>query len=449
MKRVIYPMFIAAFLVMTGSVAARTSSPPQSLGAWSLNDAPYDVAANAQGDVWVAFADTPRIARFDVKGAQQATVTLDVSDRPLGIATDSSGNAFVADSNNNTILKYSRAGALLATWHDAVHMNGPVGIAVDSSGNLYVADGGNDQVEKFSSTGAYVTAFGGGNGGISASGIAVDSSGNVYVTDAQSDRIVKFSSSGSQLGIYGTGFGTGNGQFDIAAYDAVDSGGNLFVSDENNHRIQEFTQPGTFLNAWGSGTDFTNALGISVDVAGNVYVADAGTNKILKYFTGLNPCTDLTGTHLSACQTAQTACMAKLVPQDEADCLNATKTQYDPFRGQSSKAARATFTVKPGVVAANGTAHAIVGVRLLTGSGDPASGKSVRLAKQVTLGSPAVSISPASATTNSAGVAKFSIKSSRAGVVHFVATDVTDGSHFTGGTVRFQRVGAKGKKGGK
>src|SRR5438067_1937890 len=82
------------------------------------------------------------------------------------------------------------------------------------------------------------------------------------------------SPAGPQVGASGTGFGTGNGQFDLPAYDALDSGGNLFVTDENNHRVQEFTQPGPFLNAWGTGTEFTSALGISVDVAGNVYVAD-------------------------------------------------------------------------------------------------------------------------------------------------------------------------------
>ncbi|MHB8642230.1 MAG: Ig-like domain-containing protein [Gaiellaceae bacterium] len=336
-------------------------------------------------------------------------------------------------------------GALVATWQDNTHMNGPVGIAVDSGGNIYVADSGNTQVDKFSSVGAYVTAFGHA-AGIASGGVAVDSSGNVYVTDTSGNRIVKFSPTGSQLGVYGTGFGTGNGQFDIAAYDAVDSGGNLFVSDQNNHRVQEFTPAGPFLNAWGTGTEFTSALGISVDVAGNVYVADSGTNMLHKYFTGLNPCYDLTGTHLSDCQTAQTSCMAKLVPQDEADCLNAAKTQFDPFRGASSKAASATFSVRPGVVAANGAAHATVAVTLLDASGGAAAGKSVRLGARF-LG---VTISPASATTSSAGTATFSVKSTRAGTVHFVVTDVTDGNQFAGGMVQFKKpLKGKGKKGGK
>src|SRR5258708_1906306 len=232
---------------------------------------------------------------------------------------------------------------------------------------------------------------------MSPGGIAIDASANVSVTDTSSGaRVVKFSSSGSQVGTYGTGYGMGNGQFDIAAYDAVDSGGNLFVSDENNHRIQEFTQAGPFLNAWGT---FTSPLGVSVDVAGNVYVADFGMNMMHKYFAGLNPCNDLIGTHLSDCQTAQAACMAKLVPQEEADCLNEAKTQFDPFRGASSKASSATFSVHPGVVPANGAAHGTVTVTLVDASGAPAAGKSVKLTTRLS----GVTISPASTTTSSAG----------------------------------------------
>ena len=46
--------------------------------------------------------------------------------------------------------------------------------------------------------------------------------------------------------------GSGNGQFKLPLGIAVDAAGNVYVADAGNDRIQKFTSDGVFLNAWGT-----------------------------------------------------------------------------------------------------------------------------------------------------------------------------------------------------
>lgn len=443
MKRRIRPLLVAAgvvaaTLVLPGSVRAHADLAPGFLGAFVTSDSPYAVAVNSEGDVWATYADTPRIARFDTAGHQQLSIALDPSDSPTGVAVDAAGNAYVTDANNSTVLKYSRAGSLISTWSNVV--GAPVGIALDSAGNVFVTDGNSDQVIELNASGGLVASFDGGHQ-LSPQGLAADAAGNVYVTDLEANQIYKLTPpAGSQTAVFGSGFGSNAGQFDLPAYDAVDSGGNVIASDENNNRIQEFTSSGQLLNAWGSGGngngEFTNPLGVAVDVAGNVYVADEGNARIQKFFTGINPCANLFSPHLSACTTAKTACMAKLVPSDEAACLNSTNSQYEPFRGQHA-ATQATIT--PSRV--EGAVHMSLRVRL-TASGSPAAGRTVRLLLRSLrpTGLTALHLSPKSAVTDSNGTVRFTITASRSvkGTFNVSVIDVTDGTTFANrGTIAF------------
>ena len=63
---------------------------------------------------------------------------------PQGIAADAQGNVYVADTGNHRVVKLSAAGKLLLEigyyGTEAGKFNTPAGLAVDSSENLYVAD---------------------------------------------------------------------------------------------------------------------------------------------------------------------------------------------------------------------------------------------------------------------------------------------------------------------
>ena len=325
----------ASMVFSVGGALAHTSAAPRLLGAWTTTDSPYAVAADPLGDVWVAYSDTPRIARLNSMGVQQVSIPLDPSVRPLAIATDAAGDAFITDTNNDTISKYTRAGTLVGTWDESGHIYEVTGIAVAPDGSIYVSDYGNDAVAKFDANGGFLTEFGSGLVSVPG-GITTDASGNVYVADTGDQQVIEFSSSGSMLGKFGSE-GSGAGQFELPAYIAT-YGSQLLVSDENNNRVQLFSTGGTFLNQWGSGGDmnglFTNPLGVSVDVAGNAYVADQGNARIQKFYIGPSPCTGVTRTkgELTLCGKAQAKCLANPVPTSEKSCMSKVQIAYTRFR---------------------------------------------------------------------------------------------------------------------
>ena len=96
--------------------------------------------------------------------------------------------------------------------------------------------------------------------------------------------INKLYQSSIKLGSYGTG----NGQFISPAGIAIDSANNVYVVDAGNNRIQKFSNNGTFITTWGSyGTgngQFISPAGIAIDSANNVYVVDAGNNRIQIFY---------------------------------------------------------------------------------------------------------------------------------------------------------------------
>jgi hypothetical protein len=132
-------------------------------------------------------------------------------------------------------------------------------------------------------------------------GVTMDRAGNLYV--ACSNTIVIIYNSGpASWAILGTGSrGDNNGQFlfniDNQAYPpdepnfggasgvAVDTAGNIYVTDAGNNQIRKITPGGVFSTFAGSGTSaekdgtgtnasFAEPTYITIDAAGNLYVAD-------------------------------------------------------------------------------------------------------------------------------------------------------------------------------
>jgi sugar lactone lactonase YvrE len=128
-------------------------------------------------------------------------------------------------------------------------------------------------------------------------GVAVDVLGNVYVADANNNRIRKIRMDGvisTFAGNGGAGFADGNGNvamFNNPTGIAVDAQGNLYVADAGNNRIRKITSSGVVSTWAGSGTAghadttaayarFKNPKGVAVDAKGTVYVADELNNCI-------------------------------------------------------------------------------------------------------------------------------------------------------------------------
>ena len=67
----------------------------------------------------------------------------------------------------------------------------------------------------------------------------------------------------------------------------------LFVTDSGNNRVQVFRENGDYyteFGGYGSGDgQFNNPTGIAVDGEGNIYVADTGNNRVVKYSSTPHP----------------------------------------------------------------------------------------------------------------------------------------------------------------
>ncbi|MBV8469315.1 MAG: hypothetical protein JOY60_05570 [Burkholderiaceae bacterium] len=160
---------------------------------------------------------------------------------PYGVAVDSSGNVYVTDSGNDTVRKITPAGVVSTLAGTAGHANstdgmgsaarfsGPTGIVVDGSGNLYVTDFSNYTVRKISAAGVVSTLAGTANNSGTANGsgsaaqfykpsaIALDGSGNLYVADTGNDLVRKITPAGSVSTVAGT---AGTASFNAATLPA-------------------------------------------------------------------------------------------------------------------------------------------------------------------------------------------------------------------------------------
>ena len=133
------------------------------------------------------------------------------------------------------------------------------------------------------------------------SGVCVDGAGNVYVADHRNQRIRKITPAGATSTLAGSGAkGSADAevgadaQFDFPHGVCVDGAGNVYVADAGNQRIRKITPAGATSTLAGSrrqgfadaevGADaqFDFPHGVCVDRAGNVYVADRDNHRIRK-----------------------------------------------------------------------------------------------------------------------------------------------------------------------
>ena len=132
-------------------------------------------------------------------------------------------------------------------------------------------------------------------------GVAVDNAGNTYVADTTNQTIRKITSAGvvtTLAGLAGT-TGTANGTGTAARFYsplgvAVDPAGNVYVADTWNHAIRKITPEGVVstlaglagsagnANGTGSAARFNYPASVAVDASGNAYVAEWQSHTIRK-----------------------------------------------------------------------------------------------------------------------------------------------------------------------
>ncbi|MFZ6768176.1 gluconolaconase [Undibacterium sp. Di26W] len=129
--------------------------------------------------------------------------------------------------------------------------------------------------------------------------VAVDKQGNIFVSDAgEHNQIMKISVDGAVTPYAGAVEGFADGKAEQAAFNtpsgiALDGKGNLLVADTGNHAIRSISPEGIVTTVAGNGkpgyrdgagseAQFNGPVGIAVDAAGNVYVADTYNDRLRK-----------------------------------------------------------------------------------------------------------------------------------------------------------------------
>jgi len=131
--------------------------------------------------------------------------------------------------------------------------------------------------------------------------VAVDAAGNIYVADSGDNLIRKITPQGVISIIAGSTKGFANGAGAAASFSnplgvALDAAGNIYVADSGNNMIREISPSGVVTTLAGNLTagnqngeatlaEFNNPFSVAVDAAGNVYVGDTGNNQIRKIAT--------------------------------------------------------------------------------------------------------------------------------------------------------------------
>jgi len=260
---------------------------------------PSNLAIDSSGDLWIADAGNNRLVEeVNVAPGQDTTIRVVLGQpdlttgfalltrnglyNPSGLTTDSSGNIWVTDTSNNRVLEYA------FPFSDGEAASAVIGQADFTSSDLAAAQGG-----------LYFPAA-----------VTFDSSGDLWVVDSGNNRVLEFKppfidSGGMQASLVigqpnlaSTVNSTTTNGLNFPTSARFDSTGNLWVADAGNNRIVEYKAPfSTGMNASlviGQ-TNFTSDAaaatqpglnspgGLAFDSTGNLWVADTNNNRVLEY----------------------------------------------------------------------------------------------------------------------------------------------------------------------
>ncbi|HBY62448.1 MAG TPA: hypothetical protein DEH78_21710, partial [Solibacterales bacterium] len=302
---------------------------------------PNGLALDAAGNLFIADSADHRIRRVAPNGIITTIAGTGIGGHsgdggpalkaqlqsPNGIAVDSLGNLYISDFSNHRIRRVSPAGVIVTvagTGTEGYAGDGgpaasarigyPRGVAVDAFGNIYFSDTGSDRVRRVNPSGLILAFAGGGvsagvGDGLAATsarlywphGVAVDGQGNVFIADRLHLRIRKVAANAliSTAAGVGKSVAAGDGGPATAAQllspraVALDRTGNLYIADTTSDRIRKVSPAGVISSVAGGGTsagapDGSPATsiqlaapgGVTVDQAGNVYLADSQSHRV-------------------------------------------------------------------------------------------------------------------------------------------------------------------------
>ncbi len=302
---------------------------------------PHSVAVDPSGaNIYVADADDNRIRKINVAANKITTLAGAGSygfsgdggaanaaqvNTPYSVAVDGSGNVYFVDLFNARIRMVSASGIVTTVaGNGATHysgdggaaqnalLNAPSAVAYSSTG-VYVADTNNQRIRQIGPSGSITTIAGSGTPGFAGDGgpaasaqvsfpfaLAVDASGFLYIADTGNQRVRKIVNGtiNTVAGNGNTGYTGDGGQATAATFAspaglAVDSAGDIYISDYGNNVVRKVSVTGVISTVAGNGSpgysgdggqaisaQLTGPLGLALDAAGNLYIADSGNHVI-------------------------------------------------------------------------------------------------------------------------------------------------------------------------
>ncbi len=314
-----------AFAKLSCNTCAATMAFGSKGSATGQFDHPHGLSFAPNGDLYVADSQNTRISIFDPTGKQigQFGTPGDTSKgeapggtfrEPWSVAVGKDGMTYVADTWNHRVQVFDANHQFVRMWGHFEQVNnnqagavdglwGPRDIVVDAQNHVYVADTGNKRIRVYDNMGKFlynIGAPGAGQGQLNEPvGMVIDpKTEHLYVADTWNRRIEVFDLKGGFVSSWpvpawnGPSDDTGN-----RPYLTLDqSGTRLFVTEPDIGRIlvwdvsaltaQGGQQPLLAFGLKSAAVDLTHfdiLGGLTTDANGNLYVADAGSGRILRF----------------------------------------------------------------------------------------------------------------------------------------------------------------------
>ncbi len=352
---------------------------------------PDAAATDAAGDVFVYAGYENSILKIESGTGDVTTLaTLSSSCWVGGIAADAAGNVYIADTGESLILKVDLQGSISTiagtpgyggAGYDgdggqatSAKLNGPTGVAVDALDDIFIADTGNNCIREVNAaTGVISTIAGNGspyylgdNGPATEAGlngpmaVATDAAGNVFIADTGNNVIRKVDRAGIITTVAGSGaYGFGGEGEPATSQDvelagpmglALDAAGNVFVADTGNNCIREVNlsagvSSAVITSVAGKGTEPYGFYGddgpaaqallcwptaVATDREGNLYIVDVGNGTIREVTGAAAPLVTLTSSAIAAAYGQDLTFTATVgPPSSSSDSISGTATFYD------------------------------------------------------------------------------------------------------------------------